>query len=154
MKYGIRVGIQLCNQRDHQSPNTLLQTAGLAPGCPQLLCFPCVSFVSTWTKACCGATTRASFCHQPTRGHHLSGCSCARRVGFPHRASTVAVRWWEGKGREGRGGRGEERERCAAQGRRRSHAAGRCPLATGATATCATPDLLLKHPDETFATYI
>jgi hypothetical protein len=27
-------------------------------------------------------------------------------------------------------------------------------LATNAIAACATPDLLLKRPDETFATYV
>jgi hypothetical protein len=31
--------------------------------------------------------------------------------------------------------------------------AGRCPPATDTFATCATLDLLLKYPDETFATY-
>jgi hypothetical protein len=60
----------------------------------------------------------------------------------------------EGKGREGRERRGEERERRAARGRNRSSVADCCPPATSVIATCATPDLLLKHPDGTFATYV
>jgi hypothetical protein len=59
-----------------------------------------------------------------------------------------------GKGREGMGGRGEERARCAARGLSQSPAAGRCPPITGAIVTCVIPDILLKHPDETFATYV
>jgi hypothetical protein len=57
------------------------------------------------------------------------------------------------EGRKRRGGRREERARRAARGRRRSLVAGRCPPATDAIATCAIPDLLLKHQDETFAKY-
>jgi hypothetical protein len=63
------------------------------------------------------------------------------------------------EGREGKGGqredmRGEDEAHRArkARGRRQNPAAGHCPPATGAIATCATPDLLLKHPDEVFAT--
>jgi hypothetical protein len=51
--------------------------------------------------------------------------------------------------RKGRGGRGEERAWRTAQGRSEVGAealAGRCPLATDTIATCATTDLLLKHP--------
>jgi len=48
----------------------------------------------------------------------------------------------------------EERERRATRGRGRSPATGRCPSTTGAIATCVTPDLLLKHPHETFAIYV
>jgi hypothetical protein len=58
------------------------------------------------------------------------------------------------EGREWRGRRGEERARCAARGRSQSPMAGHCLLATSAIATCATPDLLFKHPDGTFVTYI
>jgi hypothetical protein len=48
-------------------------------------------------------------------------------------------RWREGKGEEG--------EAC------RARKATVTP-ATGAIATCATPELLLKHPDKIFATYV
>jgi hypothetical protein len=51
------------------------------------------------------------------------------------------VRWRGGEGRERRG-RGAPRE------------VGCCPLAIGAIATCATPNVFLKHPDETFTRYV
>jgi hypothetical protein len=66
-----------------------------------------------------------------------------------------------GKGREGRERRGEERRGEGevrrvrkARGKSRSPVAGCYLPATDAVAICATPDLLLKHPDETFAAYI
>jgi hypothetical protein len=60
------------------------------------------------------------------------------------------------EGREGKGGRGEDEARRVrkAQGWSQSPLAGHCPPVTDAIATCATSDLLLKHADETFATYV
>jgi hypothetical protein len=60
----------------------------------------------------------------------------------------------EGRKVRGRGGRGDDEARHARKAV--------VPPATDAIATCVTvekkicttPDLLLKHPDETFATYI
>jgi hypothetical protein len=46
---------------------------------------------------------------------------------------------------EEREGSGEERMRRAARDRSRIPVAGRCQVATGAIATCATSDLLFKH---------
>jgi hypothetical protein len=62
----------------------------------------------------------------------------------------------EGKGREGKGGEGEGEVHRAmkARGRSQSHTTGRCPLATGAITTCATPNLLFKYLDKIFATYV
>jgi hypothetical protein len=59
---------------------------------------------------------------------------------------------WEGRGGEERRGKGEVRRTRKTRGRSRSPAANWYPQVTGAIATCATPDLLLKHPDEIFAT--
>jgi hypothetical protein len=129
---------------------TKVESALLVPERPDALgLFPARSERTAQTSACFGATTRASRRHQPTRGQHLHGRLRARRVGFPFQAQTVAVRWRERKQVEG-----EERASHATQGRSRSPTAGRCLLATGAIATCATPDLLLKHPNETFTTYV
>jgi hypothetical protein len=58
------------------------------------------------------------------------------------------------EGMDGRGGRGEEKARLAAQGRSQNPVVVRCPPATDAIATCATPDLLLGHLDATLAAYI
>jgi hypothetical protein len=81
------------------------------------------------------------------RPHHLPTC------GGPSmpltRAQTATARWREGKGREG-----EARRARKVRGRSRSPMAGHCPPATGVIATCATSDLLLKLPNETFATYV
>jgi hypothetical protein len=59
------------------------------------------------------------------------------------------------EGREGKRGRGEDEVRRVrkAQGWSRSPLAGHCPAATDVIAICVTPDLLLKHADEAFATY-
>jgi hypothetical protein len=61
------------------------------------------------------------------------------------------MRWRGGEGRERRG---EERARRTARGRSRSPAACCCPSAIGAIATCATPNVFLKHSDETFTRYV
>jgi hypothetical protein len=58
------------------------------------------------------------------------------------------------EGREGRGGRGKERVKRAARGRSRTPTTSRCPPATGIIAICASTNLLLKHLDKTFATYV
>jgi hypothetical protein len=72
------------------------------------------------------------------------------------RARTAMARLREGKGREGRGGRGdgEVRRMRKARGRSQNPVAGHCPPASCAIAACAMPNLLLKHPNETCATYI
>jgi hypothetical protein len=76
----------------------------------------------------------------------------------PHCFSRELELSWRDGGKGRRVGRREERARRAARGRREVGAealpqlAGRCPPAIGAIATCATPALFLKHPDETFAT--
>jgi hypothetical protein len=75
-----------------------------------------------------GATTSAGFV-----------CSSRR---FPAQLELPRRDGEKEKGREG-----EESRAGKARGRSRSPAAGRCPPATDAITTCATPYLLLKHPD-------
>jgi hypothetical protein len=53
----------------------------------------------------------------------------------------------EMEGGKGREGKGEECDTCHAR-------KAAVTLATSAIATCATPDILLKHPDKTFTTYV
>jgi hypothetical protein len=59
----------------------------------------------------------------------------------------------EGKGGNGKEGRDRREDGEGRRTRKELKPCGR-PLATGVIATCATSDLLLKHPDRTFATYV
>jgi hypothetical protein len=111
--------------------------------------FPTRSERTARTSACSGATMRASHCHRPTQDHPPPRPFASSSSRVSCRAQTIASRW-----REGKGGDREERARCAVRGRSRSPAASHCPPATDAIATCSTLDLLLKHPNETFAIYV
>jgi hypothetical protein len=139
----------------------------LASGCPDAS--PVRTSTSIPPRAQVAAPARACCVCPPARA-----CCCAYRtfatprarrpslpLAYPASATPRARRpssnydWRrrEGKGGGGRG-EGEALHVRKARGRRWNPAAGHHLPAIDAIAACATPDLLLKYPHETSATYV
>jgi hypothetical protein len=128
---------------------------GLAPVRPDAWACPaCCACFTTCASRCAYPPTLPAMPPAPARPPR--SCRCAYPT-FTRLSTELELPWWDwGKGRQGRERRGEGKAHHTrkARGRRPSPAAGCCPWAIGTIVACATPDLLLKHLDETFATYV